>query len=194
MQAVYLFRLEYPLSISQDVADILGLPYVPRLETETGEDGEAHFCRLSQFDIDALHSWLGEHYPTRNFTKIRLNIAHKDPLNLPTLGCDPTLPHHLPSKLASPNEQDHNREDMYLVTYFFYGSLVSPSRLSRLFAITSPQPPRLEPATLLDGKILTWVGAYRALVNCPGKRVDRYVYPVMSTDQEDALRLVIRRG
>lgn len=189
MQATYLFRLEHPLSSTQDGADILGLSYVPRLNSGTREDGEVHFCCLSQFDIDVLDFWLGEHYPTRNFTKVRLNIAHKDLLNLPNLGRDSTLPHHLPSKPASPNKQDTNREDVYPMIYFFYRSLASPSRLSRLSNIPSFQHPRLERATLLNGDMLTWAGKYRALVDCPGKKVDGYIYPVISTDHEVALRV-----
>ncbi|EUC43816.1 hypothetical protein COCMIDRAFT_99744, partial [Bipolaris oryzae ATCC 44560] len=71
---------------------------------------------------------------------------------------------------------------------FFHGSLASPSRLSRLFAIPSSQLLRLEPATLLDGEILAWAGRNRALANYPGERVNGCIYSVMSMGQEDGLR------
>ncbi|KAJ6198588.1 hypothetical protein J3E72DRAFT_187864, partial [Bipolaris maydis] len=80
-------------------------------------------------------------------------------------------------------------ENVYLMIYFFYGLIVLPSRLSGIFAISSSQLPRLEPATLLDGEILTWAGKYRALVDCPGQGVDGHVYSVISKDRENALRM-----
>ncbi|KAF2188331.1 hypothetical protein K469DRAFT_703839 [Zopfia rhizophila CBS 207.26] len=189
VQATYLLRLEHPLLAPRDVANILGLSRVPQLETGSGEDGEARFCRLSQSSIDALDSWTAKHYPRKMFTKIRLGIAHKDSLKLPILGRDPTLPHHRPSVPTSPVKKRIYPEYEYPVYYFFYGTLASPSRLSLLFGIPSSQLPRFEAAPLLDGQIRTWAGKYRALVDSPGGKVEGCVYPVMSVDQEDALRV-----
>ncbi|KAF1993391.1 hypothetical protein P154DRAFT_568048 [Amniculicola lignicola CBS 123094] len=182
VQVTYLLRLEHPLLTPQDVANILGLPHVPQLETGSGEDGEARFCRLSQSSINALDSWTAKHYPRKKFTKIRLGLAHKDPLELPILGRDPTLPHHRPSVPISPVRKRIYPEYEYPVYYFFYGTLASPSRLSRLFDIPSSRLPRLEAASLLDGQIRTWAGKYRALVDSPGGKVEGYVYPVMFVD------------
>jgi hypothetical protein len=189
VQATYLLRLEHPLLAPRDVANILGLSRVPQLETGSGEDGEARFCRLSQSGIDALDSWTAKHYPEKKFTKIRLGIAHRDSFELPLLGCDPTLPHHRPSVPTSPVKQRIYPECEYPVYYFFYGTLASLSRLSRLFGISSSELPRLEAASLLNGQIRTWAGKYRALVDSPGGKVEGSVYPVMSVDQEDALRV-----
>lgn len=189
VQATYLLRLEHPLVTPWDVANVLGLSRVPELETGYGEDGEANFCRLSQSSIDTLDSWTANHYPRKMFIKIRLGIAHKDSLELPILGRDPTLPHHRPSMHYTPLKSRVYPEHEYPVYYFFYGTLASPSRLSRLFGIPSSQLSRLEAASLLDGQIRTWAGRYRALVDSPGVQVEGFVYSVLSVDQEDALRV-----
>ncbi|KAF2637555.1 hypothetical protein P280DRAFT_482984 [Massarina eburnea CBS 473.64] len=162
VQATYLLRLEHPLSEPRDVANAIGLSRVPQLETGSGEDGEERFCRLSQTNIDALDSWAAECHPGKKFTKIRLGIAHKEP-ELPVLGRDPTLPHHRASV---------EKKVCYPVYYFFYGTLASPSRLSRLFDIPLSQLPRLEAASILGGRIKTWAGKYRALVDSPGDKVE----------------------
>jgi hypothetical protein len=46
----------------------------------------------------------------------------------------------------------------------------------------------LQPATLLDGRIRTWAGKYRALVDDPGAKVNGFAYIITSADQADALR------
>lgn len=73
--------------------------------------------------------------------------------------------------------------------YFFYGTLADPTRLSRLFDIPSAQLLRLDTAVLLDGRVRTWAGKYRAVVDCPGGRVEGYAFSVTSSEQEDALRV-----
>jgi hypothetical protein len=91
----------------------------------------------------------------------------------------------MPTALSKPSTHPGNE---YPVFYFFYGTLASPERLSRLFDIPESQIPRLEQATLLDGRIRTWAGKYRALVDSPGARVAGCVFRVISVDQEGALR------
>ncbi|KAF2281073.1 uncharacterized protein EI97DRAFT_438474 [Westerdykella ornata] len=56
VEATYLLRLEHPLSTPREVADVLQLHRVPKLGTGSGEDGDAHFCRLSQSNMDSLDS------------------------------------------------------------------------------------------------------------------------------------------
>jgi hypothetical protein len=184
VEATYLLRLEHPLSTSQDVADALGLSRLPQLETGTGEDGEAAFCRLSQSSINKLDEWTVK--PKQKFTKIRLGFAHKDAGQLPFLGRDLTLPHRRPS-LPAGAEWHLGRE--YPVYYFFYGTLGDSERLVRLFGVPAAQLPALRPATLLDGCIQTWAGKYRALVDWPGGKVEGSAFLVASADQEDALRV-----
>jgi hypothetical protein len=73
--------------------------------------------------------------------------------------------------------------------YFFYGTLADTERLSRLFDIPESSLPHLVPAKLLDGQIRSWVSKYYALVDSPGSEVEGWIYPVMSAEQEDILRL-----
>jgi hypothetical protein len=60
VEATYLLRLESPLLTPRHVADALRLSRLPQLETGTGEDGEALFCRLPQSSINRLDAWAGE--------------------------------------------------------------------------------------------------------------------------------------
>lgn len=183
IQSTYLLRLEGPLSTPRDVANSLSLTRVPQLEVGIGEADSMHFCRLSQSNINDLEAWAANCHIKKKFTKIRLNIAHKD-LELPMLGRDPTLPQHRDSA-ATP--LTCNRE--FPVAYFFYGTLASPSRLAQLFDFSLDEVSELKPATVYDGKLRTWAGKYRALVDCPGESVQGHVYTIRSAEQEDALRV-----
>ncbi|OAL54470.1 hypothetical protein IQ07DRAFT_595980 [Pyrenochaeta sp. DS3sAY3a] len=186
LEAQYLFRLENLFLTPRDIANALGLLRVPQLVTGTAQDGEASFCRLSQSSMSALDSWITRHHPNHQITKIRIGLAHKDPGELPFLGRDATLPQHRPHLLAMPTSQ-HVLE--YPVHYFFYGTLADPARLERLFGVPASKLPRLQAAILLDGRIRTWGGKYRALVDGPGDMVNGFAYAITTTDQEDALRL-----
>lgn len=73
--------------------------------------------------------------------------------------------------------------------FFFYGTLADPARLERLFGVPVSKLPRLQAAILLDGRIRTWGGKYRALVDGPGDMVNGFAYAITAADQEDALRV-----
>jgi hypothetical protein len=77
----------------------------------------------------------------------------------------------------------------YPVRYFFYGTLAESARLERLFGISCSELPPLQPAILLGGRIRTWAGRYKALIDEPGAVVNGFAYPCKSVDQEDALRV-----
>ena len=186
VEAFYLLRLEHPFSTPRDVANALSLARVPRLESGTGEDGEASFCRLSQSGMKALDAWVEKNCPGHKFTKIRVGLAHKDSGGLPLLGRDGTLPQHRPSLPARPIER-HLPE--FPVLYFFYGTLADSARLGRLFGVPADELPPLRPAVLMDGRVRTWAGKYKALVDEPGAMVCGVAYACTSVDQEDALRV-----
>ena len=188
VEASYLFRLQHPLSTPRDVANALGLSRVPRLESGTGEDGEESFCRLSQSGMKALDAWVEKNCPTQKFTKIRIGLAHKDTGVLPLLGRDPTLPQYRPDRpdIVAPTRKDGPD---FPVHYFFYGTLADPERLERLFGVPASDLSPLQPAVLMDGRIRTWAGKYRALVDQPGAVVAGVAYDCASVDQEDALRV-----
>jgi len=184
VQAAYLLRLEHPFSTPRDLANTIGLSRVPEPKNGSGDDGEALFCRLNQQEIDSFDLWAVRNCPERRFTRIPLPIAHKDAFELPSLGHDPTLPHHRPFSV-----QKHTvSEKEYPVPYFFYGTLADTKRLSGLFGVPESNIMPLKPASMLDGRLRTWGGLYRAIVDCPGERVDGFVYPITSLDEEDAIR------
>jgi hypothetical protein len=185
VEATYLLRLETPFQSPRDVANALGLSRVPQLESGTAENGEVSFCRLSQSGINALDSWATKYHPNQKFTKIRIGLAHRDLGELPLLGRDATLPHHRPHFPVSRTEQ-HVLE--YPVHYFFYGTLAAPARLERLLGVSASELLPLQSATLLDGRIRTWAGKYRALIDDSEAMVNGLAYVITSADQADALR------
>jgi hypothetical protein len=186
VEASYLIRLGGPFPTSRDIANALSLSRVPQTESGEAEDGEASFCRLSESSIHALDAWARKHNLKHNITKVRIGLAHKDLGDLPVLGRDPTLPHHRPQLAFSTDKQ---RDSEYPVHYFFYGTLADPGRLQRLFDVPLSRLSPLHPATLSDGRIVTWAGKYRALVDAPGAKEDGFAYAVTSADQEEALRV-----
>jgi hypothetical protein len=186
IEAEYLIRLENLFLTPRDIANAIGLLRVPQLVSGTAQDGEASFCRLSQSSMNTLDSWSRKHHPNHEITKIRIGLAHKDAGKLPFLGRDATLPQHRPHLVAMPASL-HVLE--YPVHYFFYGTLADPARLERLFGVPASELPRLQAATLLDGRIRTWGGKYRALVDGPGDMVNGFAYAITTADQEDAIRV-----
>ena len=186
VEASYLLRLQHPLSTPRDVANALHLLRVPRLESGAGDDGETSFCRLSQSAMKALDAWVEKNCPKQRFTKIRIGLAHKDSGVLPLLGRDGTLPQYRPHIPAQPAEQPLHE---FPVHYFFYGTLADPERLERLFGVPASELSTLQSAVLMNGRVRTWAGKYRALVDDPGAMVDGVAYACMTVDQEDALRV-----
>jgi hypothetical protein len=183
VQTNYLLRLDYPFTTPRDVAHQLGLSRVPKIEVGEGEDGSTCFCHLDQSGIDALDAWsarTAKDYPGRKWTKVMLNIAHKDTA-LPHLGRDETLPQHRPCT-SVPQKTE------YPIDYFFYGTLAAPDRLARLFGIEINEVAELRPAICLDGRFRIWANKYRALVDCPGGKVQGHVFRVKSVEEEEALR------
>jgi hypothetical protein len=179
-QPNYLLRLDHPLTTPRDVAHHLGLSRVSMLEFGETEDGTSYFCHLEQSAFDALDAWTAKYYPGTRWTKILLNRAHMN-IPLPQLGRDGTLPHHRPFASVSSKES-------FPVDYFSYGTLASPDRLARLFGTEINKIAELKPVICLDGKIRVWADRYRALVDCPGARVEGHVYSVKSVEEEETLR------
>ena len=82
-------------------------------------------------------------------------------------------------------------QDQYPVLYFFYGTLCSPKILGRQLGLKDSDPlPELVSAYVLGGKVLTWAGKYKALVDAFGStaRVQGKAFVVEDREQEDALR------
>lgn len=185
MPAVYLLRLEHPLSTPQDVATHLQLARMPKSEIGHRESGPTAFCRLDQDAVNTLDLWTASNFPKIRWTKIRINMAHKED-TMPLLGRNATFPQNRPSSLDDCSNISCGRE--YPIEYFFYGTLANTARLSRLWEIAALEVPPLRPATLLDGRICSWVNKYHALVDSPGEQVEGFACLVASVEQENALR------
>ncbi|OSS51033.1 hypothetical protein B5807_04581 [Epicoccum nigrum] len=183
VQTNYLLRLDHPFTTPRDVAHQLGLSRVPEIEVGEGEDGSTCFCHLDQSVIDAFDACsarTAKDHPGKKWTKVILNIAHKDTA-LPHLGRDETLPQH---RLCT----SIPRKAEYPVDYFFYGTLAAPDRLARLFGVEINEVTELRPAICLDDRIRIWAKKYRALVGCPGGEVQGHVFRIKSVEEEKALR------
>ena len=188
MQASYLLRLEHPLSTSQDVANNLMLPRVPKTEIGDGEDGATNFCHLDEAGVEALDIWTASNFSRKRWMKVKISMAHKgDSLHL--LGRDATLPQNRPScpdLLDGPYDTSGKK---YPTQYFFYGTLACTTRLSRLLEIPASEVPVLMPAVLQDGRVRLWADKYRALVDSPGEQIQGFACLVRSEEEEDALRV-----
>lgn len=129
------------------------------MEGGTGKYGEERLCRLSQSDVDALDSWAKKNSPQKRFTQVRLG-AHKDPIELPLLGHDPTLPRHRPDTAATATATDSTKSSdvEYTIYYSVYGTLGDPALLSKRFDKPIDEMLPLRLAVCFDGRIRTWAG------------------------------------
>lgn len=105
----------------------------------------------------------------------------------PTLGLDTTLLQYRPASAVS--SIHHTKQSQYPAWYFFYGTLANSSFLANLFSLALGHVPALFPASIQGGKLKTWGGKYKALVDNPGSQVVGWAYKVLSQEQEDALHM-----
>ncbi|KAI4688047.1 uncharacterized protein J4E84_004975 [Alternaria hordeiaustralica] len=185
----YLFKITAPITPTI-LASAAILATQPKIHQGQGEDGDALFCQIRDIDIPTIKKWLAEAYPTISPTFIPINIARKtlSPFSAyPTLGYDTTLPHHRPQNTT--DSEYLPAQNQFPVWYFFYGTLANPSHLAHLFNSPPGHQHTLLPAMIHSGKIRTWGGKYKALVDNPGTCVEGCAYEVVSKEQEDALRV-----
>jgi len=185
----YLFKIADPIT-PRILASAAILPTQPQIHQGQGEDGDTLFCQFRDIDILTIKEWLATTYPTISPTFIPINVARKAlfPFSAyPTLGYDTTLPHRRPQNITS--SEYLPAQNQYPVWYFFYGTLANSSHLAHLFNSPSDQQHTLLPAMIHSGKIRTWGGKYKALVDNPGTCVEGCAYEVVSQEQEDALRV-----
>ena len=187
----YLFKITAPITPTI-LASAAIFPTQPKIHEGQGEDGDALFCQIRDIDIPTIKEWLAKTYPTISPTFIPINIARKalSPYSAyPTLGYDTTLPHRRPQIINTTDTEYLPTQNQYPVWYFCYGTLANPSQLAHLFNSPPDQPHTLLPAMIHSGKIRTWAGKYKALVDNPGTCVEGCAYEVVSQEQEDALRM-----
>ncbi|KAI3551917.1 hypothetical protein CSPX01_00593 [Colletotrichum filicis] len=133
----------------------------------TGDDGSAaSFCKVDEATKKILLSHLSDIESTFQPTFIRYAKADKKLSATsmhPTLGSEATLPHHRPNS-ESQIESDQRllpTQDQYPVWYFFYGTLADPTVLKNLLGIE----PVYRAAKVRGGRLATWGGKYKALVD-----------------------------
>ncbi|KPI40277.1 uncharacterized protein AB675_7817 [Cyphellophora attinorum] len=106
-------------------------------------------------------------------TIIRLDIAAKalNDHNIgPMLGVNSSLPQYRLDESAHVDDRDPApRQNEYPVWYFFYGTLSEPSVLSKVLDLPEHVEPTLSRASLIGGRLRTWGGKYRALVDDFGR-------------------------
>ncbi|KAK7706760.1 hypothetical protein SLS57_009570 [Botryosphaeria dothidea] len=186
----YLVKLGGPLPTATSIQTTAGLPTAPPVISGTNDaDEPASFCRLPRAAVAELEAWLADAGvpPTERPAFLRLSQAAKElsPGSAhPTLGVDATLPQH---RAESARCVFAPRQDEWPVWYFFYGTLGEPGRLTSLLGLAEGEEAVLERAAVRDGRLRTWGGRYKALVDGEG-RVEGWAYRVRSAEQEDALR------
>lgn len=104
----------------------------------------------------------------------------------PTLGVDTILPQFRAK--ADGSAPSIPTQEEFPVWYFFYGTLADPETLARVLDITI-DPQQLVPAVIHGGKLDTWAGKYRALMQSTSNaKVQGHAFLVKNKEQEDALR------
>ncbi|EXF83643.1 hypothetical protein CFIO01_00785 [Colletotrichum fioriniae PJ7] len=191
----YLLKLERPFSSPGDVQMVCGASsMLPLRFSGTDDDGAAaSFCKVDEATMKILLNHLSAIGSTFQPIFIRYAKAEK---NLsatsihPTLGSEATLPHQRPST-ESDIKFDQRllpAQDQYPVWYFFYGTLADPTVLNNLLGIE----PVYRAAKVRGGRLVTWGGKYKALVDAPAYNKDcvyGHAFLVKNKDQEDALQL-----
>lgn len=97
------------------------------------------------------------------------------------LGRDATLPQYRSNTAVDTEERPRSE---YLALYAFYGTLANLESLAKRFDVDVAWVPPLQCAVCLDGRVRTWAGKYRALVDAPGCGVEGDVFVVQSLEQK----------
>ncbi|OHF02543.1 hypothetical protein CORC01_02238 [Colletotrichum orchidophilum] len=187
----YLLKLEGLFSTPEDVKIACGSSMLlPKFSGTDDEGTAASFCKVDEPTKKILLNHLSAIESTFQPTFIRYSKAEK---NLsatsahPTLGFEATLPHNRPT--SSSDQRLLPTQDQYPVWYFFYGTLADPGVLNNLLGIEKPV---YRAAKIRGGRLTTWGGKYKALVDASayevGCVVEGHAFLVTSKDQEDALQ------
>ncbi|KFY70976.1 hypothetical protein V499_08789 [Pseudogymnoascus sp. VKM F-103] len=195
-RAVYLLRLNGPISTPQRIQIAANLETIPESHHGSSVDVDAVFCKVDGRTKIAIESWLSNRNgPLFRPLFIPVKIAYKELSShslYPTLGKDTTLPQFRPqdSHLLSAPHSFGRTQNQFPVWYFFYGTLDSVPKLCSLISFSGDDIPILYDASVMGGRMETWGnGKYKALVNGSERScVKGSAYQVMSEEHEDALR------
>ncbi|KAH7322886.1 hypothetical protein B0I35DRAFT_499510 [Stachybotrys elegans] len=189
-ECTYLVKLGGSIPDAAALQQLAGLSAPPSIKTGEGDATEL----FGVIDGEAKVKLLSNLPDRSSMTIISISRARKDLSSntaYPTLGLDTTLPQNKPSSSSSssssppPPPRPSNEE--YPVWYFFYGTLADEDRLGRLLG--PDHPISLTSAWITGGRLGTWAGRYKALVDdFDGGRVHGYGFLVLDQQAEDALR------
>lgn len=186
-EGTYLVKLEGIIPNAATLQQLAGLSTPPEVKTGQGDTTEL----FGVIDGQGRAQLLASLPKGSSTTIISISRARKDLSRdsaYPTLGLETTLPHNRPPFPPIPNLrrlQPANEE--YPVWYFFYGTLADEERLNRLLG--PDHPVSLTPGWTTGGRLGTWAGRYKALVDdFSGGQVQGYGFLVQDQQAEDALR------
>lgn len=195
-RAIYLLKLDGPISTPQRVQIAANLATIPEVHHGSSDYGDSVFCKIDGRARIAIENWLS----VQNETLFRplfipVGMAYKELSShsyYPTLGKETTLPQFRPqdSHLLSASPSPGRTQNQFPVWYFFYGTLASVPKLCTLLSLSGDDIPILYEASVIGGKMGTWGnGKYKALVNGSEEScVKGSAYLVVSEKHEDALR------
>ena len=186
----FIVHLTGPLSSAEVIKEAAALSSLPEIFTGTDESGiSASFCEIDGEARANLLEWKSQH-PGFDPTIVRLAKAKKDLCAYtlaPMLGVDATLPQH---RLNDDSISPLPSQNQHPVWYFFYGTLCNFEILARHVEMEDTVPQLFVPAYVKGGRVRTWAGKYKALVDSydSESRVHGMAFLVLDREQEDALR------
>lgn len=185
-RGTFIIQLAGPLSTPAILQEAAALPKLPTIAKGVGEYGQTQFCEINGAAKSRLLSRLAKHHPGFQPTIVRLSKAAKDLCphsQAPMLGKECSLPQH---RAQCADFEPLPSPDQYPVWYFFYGTLADPAVLAQHLDLD--EKPHYVPASVIGGRVRTWAGRYKALVDAPGEVVFGSAFLVETREQEDALR------
>ncbi|CAG9981034.1 unnamed protein product [Clonostachys byssicola] len=184
--SIYLVKLEGSIPDAAALQQLAELPAPPEIKTDQGETTEL-FAVINGKDKEKLLANLPTGSSTTIISVSRACKYLSHDSAYPILGLDTTLPQNrLSSPIADHEKLQPGNED-YPVWYFFYGTLADGDRLGRLLG--PGHSASLIPAWVIGGRLGTWAGKYKALVDdFGGGRVHGHGFLVQNKEEEDALR------
>lgn len=182
-ESTYLVKLEGSIPNVATLQNLAGLSTPPEVKTGQGDTTESFGVIDGQARARLLASLpKGSSTTIISISRARKDLSRDSPY--PTLGLDTTLHQNRPSSVLE-RPQPTNGE--YPVWYFFYGTLADEERLSRLLG--PDHTVSLMPAWIAGGRLGTWAGRYKALVDdFGGGQVHGHGFLVQDQQAEDALR------
>lgn len=185
-KGTFIVQLAGPLHSPARVQEAAALDRAPALVKGVGENGESQFCEIDTAAKANLQKWVSAHHAGFQPTIVRLSKAKKELCRhslAPMLGKECVLPQH---RADEADFRPSPSADQYPVWYFFYGTLADPDVLSRHLGLEKSA--QYLEAETVGGRIHTWAGKYKALVDAPGEIVSGSAFKVESREQEDTLR------